>query len=300
LLNRPIVIVLGMHRSGTSLCGNILHDLGIDMAEFAGASPANARGHWERNRINDLHDEILALFGRAWDSPTHHLAMPENWWLDPRIAPIRARIVDYLKTLLEKPGPLGFKDPRTSRLLAMWPEILDELALDPLYVFCIRDPAQVARSITARDRLAGDQAAYRWLVYNAQAVHGVAQSPICIIRYENWFTAPTEALDRLADFVGCPRNHDLVSIIDQSLRHDALGAAEAVPAISTQLHRVITQTTARFTPALTDLATTILGCEQAVLPFLIDAALLPLSINEQNRVIGDLNALIEKLRKPAP
>ncbi len=45
-----IVTVLGMHRSGTSLCANVLQVLGVDMAEGPGASPANQRGHWERAR----------------------------------------------------------------------------------------------------------------------------------------------------------------------------------------------------------------------------------------------------------
>ncbi len=290
-------MVLGMHRSGTSLCANILHEMGVDMADAQGASAANARGHWERPRINDLHDAVLALFGRPWNAPTHHLALPNQWWTDPRIDPIRASIVTYLETLLASDKPIGFKDPRTSRLLPMWPSILDRLNADPLYIFCIRDPAQVARSLTARDGLPADQAAYRWLVYNAQAVHGAGPAPVCVIPYEDWFTTPETTLSRLATFIGADPHLNLAHLIDTTLRHDALGTPTPVPAIATALHRQIAATQTHLAPALLTLAETILGCETAMMPFLRDAALLPLSITEQNRVIADLHALIERLRE---
>ena len=294
---RRIVIVLGMHRSGTSLCGNVLHALGVDIAEAAGPSSSNQRGHWERPRINDLHDAALAIFGRGWNTPTHHLALPEQWWTDPRIAPIRRGLVSYIERSMAHGRPFGFKDPRTSRLLAMWPQILDAMSLDPTYVFCVRNPAQVARSVTARDNLAGDQAAYRWLVYNAQAVHGVAGARVCVIGYETWFTDPAATLDRLARFVGLGARPELTALVDADLRHDADGAADPVPPVATRLYRALLAAGEVFDERLLDLADTILGCERAVMPFLRDAALLPLSLAEQNRAIGDLHGLVDRLRK---
>ena len=288
-----------MHRSGTSLCANVLHELGVDIADAAGPSANNRRGHWERPRINDLHDAALAIFGRGWNTPTHHLALPHAWWTDPRLEPVRRHIVTYLKRSMAHGRPFGFKDPRTSRLLALWPHILEELALDPTYVFCVRDPAQVARSITARDQLAGDQAAYRWLIYNAQAVHGVGGARVCVIGYETWFTDAATTLDRLARFVGLPARPDIIGLVDAGLRHDADSAAEPVAPVAVRLYRGLLAAGEQFDERLLDLADTILGCERAVMPFLRDAALLPLSVAEQNRAIGDLHGLVERLRGAA-
>ena len=285
-----------MHRSGTSLCANMLHELGVDIADAAGPSANNQRGHWERPRINDLHDAALAILGRGWNTPTHHLALPEAWWTDPRIEPVRRGLVTYLRRSMAHGRPFGFQDPRTSRLLALWPEILGELSLDPTYVFCVRNPAQVARSITARDQLAGDQAAYRWLVYNAQAVQGVGQARVCVIGYESWFTDAAAALDRLARFVGLPGRPDLTTLVDAGLRHDTDSAADPVAPVAMRLHRALLVAGEQFDERLLDLAETILGCERAVMPFLRDAALLPLSVAEQNRAIGDLHGLVERLR----
>ena len=288
-----------MHRSGTSLCANVLHELGVDIADAAGPSANNQRGHWERPRVNDLHDAALALFGRGWDTPTHHLALPESWWTDPRVEPVRSGLVSYLKRSMAHGRPFGFKDPRTSRLLAMWPQILEELSLDPTYVFCVRNPAQVARSITARDQLAGDQAVYRWLIYNAQAVQGVGAARVCVIGYETWFTGPAATLDRLARFVGLTARQELTRVVDSGLRHDTDGAADPVPPVALRLYDGLLTAGEQFDERLLDLADTILGCERAVMPFLRDAALLPLSLAEQNRVIADLHGLVERLRGDA-
>src|SRR3954469_636656 len=87
---RPIVIVLGMHRSGTSLCSHVLSALGVDMTDkvagpgHAHPAPDNPKGHWERWEIVDLHDRILGLFNRGYYVPTHDLALPVAWWAEPQ------------------------------------------------------------------------------------------------------------------------------------------------------------------------------------------------------------------------
>src|SRR6476646_11943789 len=92
---RPVVLVLGMHRSGTSLCSHVLSALGVDMADQVAppghAAPAadNQRGHWERWEIVEFHDRILALFNRGFFTPFHDFPLPVAWWADPRVADIR-------------------------------------------------------------------------------------------------------------------------------------------------------------------------------------------------------------------
>ena len=77
---RPIVLVLGMHRSGTSLCSHILSALGVDMADKipgpgnTSPAPDNPRGHWERWEIVEFHDRILGLFNRDYWGRFHDVA----------------------------------------------------------------------------------------------------------------------------------------------------------------------------------------------------------------------------------
>src|SRR3954452_15380779 len=147
----PFVVVLGMHRSGTSLCSHVLGRLGIAMADQPDAQPTNPKGQWERLEIVDRHDRVLALFDRGYLTPLHDLPLPSGWWLDPAVGEIRREIVSFLEQKLVTGGAFGFKDPRTARLLPLWHKIFDELGLDPKIVLCVRNPAQVARSLEERD-----------------------------------------------------------------------------------------------------------------------------------------------------
>src|ERR1051325_4386391 len=92
---RPIVMVLGMHRSGTSLCSHVLSALGVDMADrlthpsLSEPAPDNPKGHWERWEIVQIHERILNLFHRTYRSGYHDFSLPVAWWADPRVGELR-------------------------------------------------------------------------------------------------------------------------------------------------------------------------------------------------------------------
>ena len=89
---RPIVMVLGMHRSGTSLCSHVLSALGLDMADDLDINPTNPKGHWERVEIVAFHDRILQLFNQRFHGPLHDFALPVAWWAHPQVAQVRREI----------------------------------------------------------------------------------------------------------------------------------------------------------------------------------------------------------------
>jgi hypothetical protein len=295
----PIVTVLGMHRSGTSLCANMLQMLGVDMAGGSGAEQANERGHWERSRINDLNDLVFAAFGRRWADATHALALPEGWLDDPRVRQVQAALVGYLAARIGGRNVFGFKDPRTARLMPMWREVFADLGVAPRFVLCVRDPAQVAHSLCVHDRITRGQAEYRWLVYNADAVAGVAGAPVCVVPYEDWFSRPLETAQRLASFVGAeePNADEVRTVIDPDLRHDQEDALPA-RAMARRLHRQILRavTVGRFDTDLPAFCTCVAEFEELVQPLLVEAEVLRMSVSDQHRVIGDLNALVRQLR----
>jgi hypothetical protein len=146
---RPIVMVVGMHRSGTPLCSHVLSALGLDMTDNKGApghdglNEDNPLGHWERWEIVEFHDRILQFFNRGFFSPYHDFSLPVAWWADPRVAEVRREIAGFLERRMGN-AYFGFKDPRTVRLMPMWHQIINELRLTPKIVFCLRKPAQVA------------------------------------------------------------------------------------------------------------------------------------------------------------
>ena len=229
---RPIVLVLGMHRSGTSLCSHILSALGVDMADRIpgpgnpAPTPDNPQGHWERWEIVEFHDRILGLFNRDYSGCFHDFALPVAWWADPRVAEIRRQIVAFLEKRMGE-GYFGFKDPRTVRLMPVWHQIFDELKLAPKIVLCLRNPAQVGRSLSARDHLDPEMGEYRWLVHMIDFFRYTNKYDFCTIEYEEWFSKPVVNVERLQQFLDLPWRQSeadltlvLSGIIDPAARHD--------------------------------------------------------------------------------
>ncbi len=224
---RRIVVVLGMHRSGTSLCAHILSAMGIDMADDIGATRGNDKGHWERWEIVEFHDRVLELFNRGYFGPFHDFPLPVAWWADPRVRQIKGEIVAFLKQRMGE-GDFGFKDPRAVRLMPLWHQIFNDLNLVPKIVLCLRNPAQVARSLNAREGIDIDIGEYRWLVHMADFFRYSGSFDVCTIEYEEWFTNPLANFESLRAFLDLQWQQSesdlglvLSGIVDPALRHDS-------------------------------------------------------------------------------
>ncbi len=201
---RPVIVVVGMHRSGTSLCSNVLGMMGVDMADEPTPGPGNELGHFERWDIVGLQDEALALFDRTYYSPTHDFPLPPAWWADFRLRPIRARLKERLQEILGRGGLVGFKDPRTTRLMPIWTQIFGELRLRPRFVVCLRNPAHVAISLQTRDGLELETGELRALDYIVDALRHTRGRDRCFIHYEDWTSDPLLNARKLLDFVDPP------------------------------------------------------------------------------------------------
>jgi hypothetical protein len=226
---RPIVVVLGMHRSGTSLCSHLLSAAGVDMVDEITETQDNPKGHWERWEIVRLQDRILALFDRAYLGRYHDFPLPVAWWADPRVQSIKREIIMFLRERMRDEALFGFKDPRTVRLLPIWHQIFKELNLNPRIIFCLRNPFQVARSLKDRDRLDIEFGEYRWLIYMADFFRYIHTTDMCIIEYEEWFTGPAVNFGKMLRFLNMEWEQSdadlrnvLSEVIDPRLRHDAV------------------------------------------------------------------------------
>jgi hypothetical protein len=144
---RTITVVIGMHRSGTSLAAHLLSVLGCDMADEITPNAGNPRGHWERWELVEFHDRVLDLFGRGYFGASHAQPLPVGWWADPAVRCIRDEMAAWLEGRMGRTVRFGFKDPRTARLLPMWREVFADLDLTPHFVFCLRHPGAVADSL---------------------------------------------------------------------------------------------------------------------------------------------------------
>lgn len=229
--DRRAVVVLGMHRSGTSVVARGLAALGVDLGEhFLPVNDENATGFWEDVEVVSLNDRILAALGASWES----VAEPDVGRLSPADA---SRFDAEARAIIGSrfSGQLwGFKDPRTARLLPFWQSAFERLQITPAYVIVVRHPSCVARSLVGRG-VSPQHACLLWLQHNHAAVAGTAGAARVFVDYDRLLASPAEVLRRVARGLGLPLTPAVEGalrvyerdFIDPSLRHNVVSAAEA-------------------------------------------------------------------------
>ena len=149
-----VVVVLGMHRSGTSCLAGALQLGGLYAGEVVEKAPHNRRGNRENLEIQALNDDVLAASGGSWDDPPERLA-----WTDDQ-AGHRDGLIDRLSA----GSPVWmFKDPRTLLVLDFWRQA--DVELVPVGIF--RHPVRVASSLATRSPMRTARGLRLWRVYNA-------------------------------------------------------------------------------------------------------------------------------------
>ena len=148
-------VVLGMHRSGTSLLAKALHTFdndpkvsmgdimledSLDDEEEAGlASASNPQGHFEDDEFMQLNERILAAAGGSWVKPPTR----------EKIMSLSDKFSDEIKALVEKrSSPIwGWKDPRSCLTIDLFHPHLE----NPHYICMFRNVEEVAASLVRRD-----------------------------------------------------------------------------------------------------------------------------------------------------
>jgi hypothetical protein len=159
------VCVTGMHRSGTSFTARALELLGVSLGaadRLMAPGPDNPAGYFENRDIKELNDALLARLGGSWDQPP---VLDRGWEQDSSLDPLRISASDVLRDAFgpppSEPGLIGWKDPRLSLLLPFWRTVTPIKTT----IVVVRDPAEVAASLRARNGIEAPQAAALWLRY---------------------------------------------------------------------------------------------------------------------------------------
>jgi len=78
--NPPLILITGMHRSGTSLLGSILPACGVTMpGPLISGDHNNPEGYFERSDITELQEQLLIDLNRWWPSVNGLQELPNNW-----------------------------------------------------------------------------------------------------------------------------------------------------------------------------------------------------------------------------
>jgi len=200
----PAVLVLGMHRSGTSAMAGCLAQAGLQAPRtLLKPSPDNPKGYFESATVMHLNDEMLAARQQRWMSLRPLGALSQSAWPDYEAYVDKARAVIRQEFGTVGPG-LVFKDPRVSRLLPVWDAALRAESCRPTAILMLRHPQEVAASLAHRDGFQLDFGALLWLRYMVDAItHSRFLKPF-VVSYAGLVADPATTIARLVTGMGLP------------------------------------------------------------------------------------------------
>jgi O-antigen biosynthesis protein len=197
---RRVLVVLGMHRSGTSALTRILNLLGVELGgPLLPPQPDNQTGFWEHADAVALDERLFAALGSSWQDPR---PLPAKWWESGAARALRAEAVAILRSGLGAAPLVGLKDPRLCRLLPFWLPAFDEAKLAPAFVILTRDPAAVAASLEARDHIGPWKAHLLWLEYLLAAEELTRRHARVFVDYERMAADWRACASRIAQGLG--------------------------------------------------------------------------------------------------
>ena len=196
-----LVVVLGMHRCGTSAIARGLIELGVDLGEnlMEAVNAYNDKGFWENLDVVGLNERLLGVLGSSWDS----LAPITEWRSkDPEVRGLRSIAVNIVSQASRQSRPFGFKDPRTTRLLPFWGDVFRDAGLSPGYVIALRNPLSVAASLRNRDYFSPEKSSLLWLQHLLAAISDTTGHSRVIVDYDRLLENPPREIARIADALG--------------------------------------------------------------------------------------------------
>jgi hypothetical protein len=244
------LIVMGMHRSGTSLVASMLSRAGV----FLGA---DRNSHDESHFFRGLNDLVFHAAHAEWDWPLALAPLyADATTCDALIAELEARVRSResrrflglrrwlrARTPDRIAGPWGWKDPRTTCTLPFWLRVFPDARVVNVY----RDGVDVAASLVRRERerqgrlakdvrssrcLDAEQSFALWAEYveiSLDVTEELPPSRVRDVRYESLIEKPEERIRELFAFVGVDPGEEAIRALAAEVEPARAHAARRDP-----------------------------------------------------------------------
>ncbi len=218
------IVVLGMHRSGTSAVAGTAARLGFSPpATLIEASGANPGGYYESYPIVYINHQLLHAAGCTWDAclgfnPAEIARFSQTNELD--------MMTQTLQQEFATSGTILLKDPRLCLTLPAWLPTLQAACSRLAVLIVLRRPAAVARSLAVRNQTPEAVTLPHWLHHMLEAERSTRGLPRGILFYDellrdwrrcitragrsagiSWPLPAEQAASAIASFLDAPSSH---------------------------------------------------------------------------------------------
>jgi len=220
------IIVLGMHRSGTSIVTRMVNMMGAYFGpegSMLDLTQDNPKGYWERKDVLNYNIFLLKLHDVDWTGYN-----PANWPLPHHPKDVPPALWDRIKTLIinmDAHRPWVMKDPRLCLTLPYWKKLLEV----PVCVIVHRDPLEIAQSLTRIRHtympMPHERGIALWEFYTAALLTASAELPRLFVSHADFLHDPVSATARLyhgltaqgVQGLRLPSGREIIAFIDPAL-----------------------------------------------------------------------------------
>jgi hypothetical protein len=240
------IIVLGAHRSGTSMVTRLINMMGAYFAMgdvSIGANSENPKGFWERSDVIAANDAILRHYGCEWDSLekwvfTDATPKKDEAALRPTLDAVKNIVLE-----LDANRPWVVKDPRMCITFPFWRSALEV----PVVVCVYRDPQEVARSLKTRNDLPLSHSMGLWEFYATGITNAIRHVPTVFVSHTQLLSDPVATVKKLYDELSVhverglqlPSEKEITAFIDPSLYRSRADKAALNDMVSDYQRRLI-------------------------------------------------------------
>jgi hypothetical protein len=186
------VVILGMHRSGTSAITRVINLLGLPLCSEGDLFniPGNPTGHWESGSLVKFNEQLLMALGGRFNAPP----VMEDGWENRPAAANRYRAAAAIFRRVHATRSWVWKDPRSCLTLPFWRIIWSGA---PVAVFVHREPLEVSLSLGRRDGTGKAHSIALWERYARSALKNAEGLPLVRVRFGEIMADPVGAITQL-------------------------------------------------------------------------------------------------------
>ena len=190
------IVILGMHRSGTSALCDLLSRCGASLSSnlLGGVRGINDRGFFEDKTIVDLNQKIFSQLGRDW----YDLTLIEKSELTQLPAALSKLALEYLQSEYAHYALSVIKDPRFCLLLPFWEPVFLKAGIQLHFVFVYRSIGAIASSLQKRDGFSPEVSTVLWLNYMLSAFKQIHERPVVKVAYQDLLENPEKVVEKVS------------------------------------------------------------------------------------------------------
>ena len=245
---KKLVVVLGMHRSGTSAITRALTTMGVELGDslMTPMQSVNDKGFFEDIDFMSLNEELLQACGRSWFS-LEPIQLSEATLLCNR--GYLQKAIQLLTKKVSTHQFFGLKDPRTAKLLPFWSRVFSLCDLHVQYLLVFRHPMSVQQSLKLRDRFESVLSYYLWADHTLAALIHTQGMLKIIVDYDGLIDDPHNEILRIARQLEATIDQEALELyqkdfLEKSLRHthfklEDLEKNDDIPVIVKKIYRFL-------------------------------------------------------------